>query len=866
MRAIMTSVELNESKTLRMLGRWPVALALLIWIAAVAWPMLAIAPALSQSLHGAASIATGEASAPQTLPRLLLTSVCWGAIVALGSALIGWLPGRWLGSLLNRSHQHGGGFVPVAAFMLVPLCLPAYVVFYAWWQSWPAGTALHRWVIEHQAMQWAREATLLAGMLCWSWPIVALCVAGSAARRPRMRDEMLAIDGAPWRVRAMDQLRTDAPGLAIGFLLVFLATLNNTTCFDLSEVFTFANELRARRALGATPTQVLSAATPILAIALLGAAAIWWVISRRAPQLATASARPARSGAIGTSITWFVAVIVPLAMFCRNVMSENGVGGMAGVSHVFDEFSRLYGESTLWTLGMAMISGIAAAMVTFGLAMMWHSERRTTRFAAHVVSLMWIVWSLLPGTILGMALEAAFNRPPLDGWIFRAPLILNIAQLASAGFVAVFFARWSVAGEPRVLQDLRRLDGAQSLRGLWLSARPTMLAASFASFAIVTVMSVGEVAVTAQVVPPLPIERTPLAMTLLNDMHYQRPQTVMMASLMMTLLAIIGALCVALVWRASLTQRRVPRTFALTVLAASLCASQGCSRSSASEPQPLDVEYLFGSPGSALGQFGYPRCIDVDRQRHRVFVIDKTARVQRFDEDGHAEKEWHMPEMQQGKPTGVTVAPDGHVWVADTHYFRVIEYDADGNEIRRFGSYGEEPGQFIYVTDIAFGPDGSIYVSEYGGNDRIQVFAPDGAFLFQFGSFGTGQGQFSRPQSLGFSNDGKELFITDACNHRIVVTDPKGNWIRTFGAAGRAAGELAYPYGLEVLPDDTLLVAEFGNNRIQRFNRDGKSLGVYGRVGRGEGEVQYPWAVAADDDRIFVLDSGNNRVQVIDGF
>ena len=68
------------------------------------------------------------------------------------------------------------------------------------------------------------------------------------------------------------------------------------------------------------------------------------------------------------------------------------------------------------------------------------------------------------------------------------------------------------------------------------------------------------------------------------------------------------------------------------------------------------------------------------------------------------------------------------------------------------------------------------------------------------------------------------------------------------------------------LPDDTLLIAEFGNNRIQRFDAAGRSLGVYGRIGRSEGELQYPWGVAASDDQIFVLDSGNNRVQVMDQF
>ena len=69
---------------------------------------------------------------------LLLTSSAWAIAVALGAVAVGWAPGRLLGRALSRR-----GFLAVAALMLAPICLPAYVVFYAWWQSWPADSALH---------------------------------------------------------------------------------------------------------------------------------------------------------------------------------------------------------------------------------------------------------------------------------------------------------------------------------------------------------------------------------------------------------------------------------------------------------------------------------------------------------------------------------------------------------------------------------------------------------------------------------------------------------------------------------------------------------------------------------------------------
>jgi DNA-binding beta-propeller fold protein YncE len=75
---------------------------------------------------------------------------------------------------------------------------------------------------------------------------------------------------------------------------------------------------------------------------------------------------------------------------------------------------------------------------------------------------------------------------------------------------------------------------------------------------------------------------------------------------------------------------------------------------------------------------------------------------------------------------------------------------------------------------------------------------------------------------------------------------------------------LRFPYGLDWLPDGTLVVAEYGNNRLQRFDRRGRSLGTWGRAGRRVGELAYPWTVVTGpQDRLFVLDSGNNRVQVL---
>jgi hypothetical protein len=307
----------------------------------------------------------------------------------------------------------------------------------------------------------------------------------------------------------------------------------------------------------------------------------------------------------------------------------------------------------------------------------------------------------------------------------------------------------------------------------------------------------------------------------------------------------------------------------------------GCRESAPSGGPRLEAERWFGSPGRGRGQFEYPRALDIDPRDGTLVVVDRQARLQRFDRDGRYLGEWAMPEKALGKPTGLGIGPDGRVWVADTHYHRVICWSPEGRELLRFGEYGTGPGQFIFPCDAEVGPDGNVWVSEFGGNDRVQVFRPDGSFVRQFGSPGRAPGQFDRPQSIAFSPDGREVFVADACNHRIQVLDLEGRPLRCFGRDSSPPVDMAFPYGLEPVGDGTLLVTEFGNHRIHRIaGTDGRDLGTAREVGgapvplllhvvdgdrvrsmpSGENALRFPWAVGVRGDEAFILDSGHSRV------
>ncbi|MEM0983767.1 MAG: hypothetical protein AAGI17_07450 [Planctomycetota bacterium] len=327
----------------------------------------------------------------------------------------------------------------------------------------------------------------------------------------------------------------------------------------------------------------------------------------------------------------------------------------------------------------------------------------------------------------------------------------------------------------------------------------------------------------------------------------------------------------------------------------------GCGDSAPAEGGPLNVARTFGEPGTFPGQFAYARAIEAyedDDGRELLVVVDKAARMQILDaETGDCLAGWKTPEWELGKPVGLHVGPhptirgERALWVGDTHYHRILVYelpeipDSAGriefnpkDPLLTFGSFGTEPGQYVYVTDVAVlpatdpdapSPVERVYVGEYGGNDRITILEPaltqEGQATFEavstFGIFGTGdvEGEihFNRPQSIEVDAARRELVVTDSGNHRVGRFTLDGEPIAWIAGPDR----MHYPYGLQLVGDTGALVCEFGGCRVHHIDLEsGETLGIYGEPGRSLGQLNSPWGVAVLGREAFVLDSASDRV------
>jgi len=302
-----------------------------------------------------------------------------------------------------------------------------------------------------------------------------------------------------------------------------------------------------------------------------------------------------------------------------------------------------------------------------------------------------------------------------------------------------------------------------------------------------------------------------------------------------------------------------PRRASLAAAAWLALCLAGCGGASS---QP---ELVWGKRGVIDGDLVKPRAIAID-DKDRLYLVDWTARIQRFDTDGKFSNKWEPPDFRNGRPSGLSIHPDGNLIVSDSHYSTIRIYSPEGQELRTIGGKaGTAPGEFSYISDTVCDASGNFYVAEFGENQRISKLDPEGKFLMCWGEPGNEPGQFARIRAMALGPDGN-LYVADACNHRIQVFTTDGKLVRIFGSPGSGKGELSYPYDVAFPPGEAkhLYVIEYGNQRVQKFTLEGQSLGTWGGPGRTPGRLSAPWALAVDRlGRVHVVDSDNHRIQRI---
>ncbi|MBN2593250.1 MAG: 6-bladed beta-propeller [Sedimentisphaerales bacterium] len=784
---------------------------------------------------------------PSTVPEAagniyisMFRSFGLSAAIAAAAVLLGWVPGQLLGTCRTRRDL-------LLLLLLMPLVLPRYVLYYAWTLMLSPTTTFGAYLSGRpEVARFVGTFTSSLVLIFWYWPLAALLLAQGWRNIDRQIRDSASLDASSFGIFRKITLPLLGRPLLIAFSVCFVLSLSEFATFHLAGIRTIGTELAVLYELTSSEGFVARAAWPVTIVALLLAIIIGKSSRSWIPQAATSTTAEFESYKRQWIIVLaliVVSLVLPLLFFIGNMTDTQALR----------QFLRLHPDELGWSLFVSAVAAVLAYLIAFGALSLGEPGRGSFyRLLSLILRTTVFFVMFIPASLVGVSLLkmlAVLNVTPAirQGWY-----LVSTGQAARFAGIAMILLLLTQYAHREHLSEMASLDGASRLQTWWYVHLPHTWPVFIGTFILIVMLGVTELSATMVL---LPAGLPNFAQRLLNQMHYARDQQVIASCLVLIFMFLFFAVIVVLLLR--LTRVRWLLVFA--IIAAGVLT--GCDKTPTQSDSPK-VLNTFGQTGQGQAEFVYPRAIDLNSDGS-LFIVDKTGRIQRLSPEGEFLNCINMPLIETGKPTGLSVAPNGNLYVADTHYHRIVIFSPKGKLIDEFGKFGEGDGCFIYPTDVAFSKDDKIFVSEYGGNDRISAFTEQGDFLFCFGSPGNGPGQFARPSALCVDSARKCLYVADACNHRIAIYDLEGNLFEYIGSAGRSAGQLRYPYDLALLDDGTLVVCEYGNNRLQLFGPDRKSLAVCGRPGRQSGQLAYPWGVAVDaQHRAFIVDAGNNRVQV----
>jgi streptogramin lyase len=195
----------------------------------------------------------------------------------------------------------------------------------------------------------------------------------------------------------------------------------------------------------------------------------------------------------------------------------------------------------------------------------------------------------------------------------------------------------------------------------------------------------------------------------------------------------------------------------------------------------------FAAKPPAVGwESGAVSGIALDREG-RIYEIqrsDKADPVLVLDSEGKVLRSWGRGEFNI--PHSIRIDPSGNVWTVDAGSSVIIKYSPLGEKLMTI-TVGERPDNgspFDGTTDIAFGPNGRLYITDGYGNARILEYTPDGKRVKQWGKPGTGPGEFSLPHAIQIDEKGT-VYVADRENGRIEKFDLDGNFLGEIPHLGR---------------------------------------------------------------------------------
>jgi peptidylamidoglycolate lyase len=197
---------------------------------------------------------------------------------------------------------------------------------------------------------------------------------------------------------------------------------------------------------------------------------------------------------------------------------------------------------------------------------------------------------------------------------------------------------------------------------------------------------------------------------------------------------------------------------------------------------------------------------------HQVFVVDQ---------EGKIVEDWSKWAHRFGKVNKITMNPydsDKHIWIIDGATQQAMEFSHDGKDlvftVGEKGVAGSDDKHFDGPADVCWLPDGTFFVADGFGNNRIVKFDKNGRYLKEWGRKGSAPGEFNHPQSIAVDAR-RHVWVADRGNSRIQIFDENGKFLDQWK-------DFKEPQKVEITQDDAVWVWDAATERFADYDMKGK--------------------------------------------
>ena len=238
-------------------------------------------------------------------------------------------------------------------------------------------------------------------------------------------------------------------------------------------------------------------------------------------------------------------------------------------------------------------------------------------------------------------------------------------------------------------------------------------------------------------------------------------------------------------------------------------------------------------------------------------------------------------DLEFNRPSALALDAAGRLYVADSgnHRIQRISVTVTGGAASAVmeAAFGAGPvpdnSNFYHPLGVDLGADGRVAVTD-SNHDRVLVLQAGARSLDSQAVLHDLQlptGQFDTPSDVAVDSNGR-IIVAGNADHMVHVFGADGAHINTFGTMTPfcftqncpvpAGGSFSFSHSVDTDSQNRIYVVDTGNNRVQVFAADGTYAYSFGGPGPGPGRFSQPHGITISaDDRIYVADTGHHRVQ-----